>query len=252
MTAIIFMPRLWLTQTLTRARRQRGRIAVISLLAGLSIAVGMAFPYGGAEAQGSHQGYAYTERVCQEYGQQPRRYYVRDAIPGSDWRSDGGWAIVLVNSVATRDLTGWRFSAGTFFAAVISLPLISVPAHGVEARILTDYSDGRRGFVRYTAGGTIETTGDRRWHVIIDQETRTATLTTQTGLPTPSPLHSRSGSSVSRNERPTLRHTAPATSAGPICSGAANSRTEPRRQQPYNPAGDCQGSATGPAMMPAN
>ena len=161
MTAIIFMPRLWLTQTLTRARRPRGRIAVISLLAGLSIAVGMAFPYGGAEAQGSHQGYTYTQRVCQELGQQARRYNVRDPIPGSDWRSDGGWAIVLVNSVATRDLTRWRFSTGNTFAGVTSPPRISVPAHGVEEMILTDWVDGRQGFVRYTAVGTVERTGSK-------------------------------------------------------------------------------------------
>ena len=55
----------------------------------------MALSDGGAEAQGSHHGYTYTERVCQEYGQQPRRYQVRDPIAGSDWCSDGGWAIVL-------------------------------------------------------------------------------------------------------------------------------------------------------------
>ena len=58
-----------------------------------------------AAAQAVHNGYAYTPRICQEYGQQPRRYNVRDPIPGSDWRSNGGWAIILVGSTAT----------GTFF-----------------------------------------------------------------------------------------------------------------------------------------
>ena len=62
----------------------------------LSVVVGMAFPGApDAEAQGSHGGYTYTQRICQEYGQQPRWYGVREAMTGSDWRSDGGWAIVL-------------------------------------------------------------------------------------------------------------------------------------------------------------
>ena len=43
----------------------------------------------------AYDGYTYTERICQEYGQQPRYYQVRNPIPGSDWRNDGGWAIVL-------------------------------------------------------------------------------------------------------------------------------------------------------------
>ena len=52
----------------------------------------MALPHAPATA---YDGYIYTERICQEYGQQPRRYQVRDPIPGSDWRNDGGWAIIL-------------------------------------------------------------------------------------------------------------------------------------------------------------
>ena len=56
-----------------------------------------------AEAQSSRNGYTYTLRICQELGQQPRRYNVRDPIPGSDWRSDGGWAIVLVRGTSIRD-----------------------------------------------------------------------------------------------------------------------------------------------------
>ena len=58
----------------------------------------MALPDGKTEAWGSHDGYTYTQRVCQEYGQQPRHYRVRDPIAGSDWRNDGGWAIILVSS----------------------------------------------------------------------------------------------------------------------------------------------------------
>ena len=46
----------------------------------------------------AYDGYIYTELICQEYGQQPRYYQVRNPIPGSDWRNDGGWAIVLERS----------------------------------------------------------------------------------------------------------------------------------------------------------
>ena len=98
-------PRHWLTKTLALAQRRYGKIAVITILAGLAIAVGMSLSDNKAAAQGGHNGYAYTQRVCQEYGQQPRWYNVRDPIPGSDWRSNGGWAIILVSSTAT----------GTFF-----------------------------------------------------------------------------------------------------------------------------------------
>ena len=52
----------------------------------------MALPNAPATA---YDGYTYSERICQEYGQQPRWYQVRNPIPGSDWRNDGGWAIVL-------------------------------------------------------------------------------------------------------------------------------------------------------------
>ena len=44
----------------------------------------MALPPHNAAAQGVHSGYTYTQRVCQEYGQQPRWYQVRDPMPGSD------------------------------------------------------------------------------------------------------------------------------------------------------------------------
>ena len=71
---------------LTATRLRLVKIALISVLAGLSIAGGMtmAFASNKAEAQGSQGGYTYTQRVCQEYGQQPRHYQVRDEMEGSD------------------------------------------------------------------------------------------------------------------------------------------------------------------------
>ena len=48
-----------------------------------------------AAAYSNRAGYSYTQRVCQEYGLPPRQYWVRDEIAGSDWRSSGGWAIIL-------------------------------------------------------------------------------------------------------------------------------------------------------------
>ena len=80
----------YVKSTLTRLRL--GRIAAVIVLAGLAIAVGMALPNPPAAA---YDGYTYTQLICQEYGQQPRWYQVRNPIPGSDWRNDGGWAIVL-------------------------------------------------------------------------------------------------------------------------------------------------------------
>ena len=77
-----------------------GKIAAVIVLAGLAIAGGLAFP--GAKDAAAYDGYTYTERICQEYGQQPKRYQVRDPIPGSDWRNDGGWAIVLIRSANVR------------------------------------------------------------------------------------------------------------------------------------------------------
>ena len=77
-----------------------GKIAAGVVLAGLAAAGGLAFP--GAKDAAAYDGYTYTERLCQEYGQQPKRYQVRDPIPGSDWRNDGGWAIILVRSANVR------------------------------------------------------------------------------------------------------------------------------------------------------
>ena len=78
-----------------------GKIAVMAVLAGLAVAVGAAFPGGDAEAQ-AYGGYTYTARVCQEYGQQPRWYNVRDGQAAyNGGNSDSGWLIVLERGVST-------------------------------------------------------------------------------------------------------------------------------------------------------
>ena len=109
-----------------------------------------ALPAGKAAAQGSQNGYAYTQRVCQEYGQQPRRYNVRDPIPGSDWRSDGGWAIVLVTSSAI----GYRFGAPDH---AVGGPLVNIENNSPR-RELTELIDlsGQRGFVVWNSDGTTD------------------------------------------------------------------------------------------------
>ena len=100
-------------------------------MTGLAIAVGLAFPDARAEAQGVHNGYAYTQRVCQEYGQQPRHYNVRVEIPGSDWRSNGGWAIILARGSGTRTVREvYGNSAFTGTAPIIDRNLVIRNAHG--------------------------------------------------------------------------------------------------------------------------
>ena len=95
-----------------------------------------------AEAQGSRGGYTYTERVCQEYGQQPRQYNVRDPIPGSDWRSDGGWAIVLESSTSTLTRY-WLDATGYYLGSNIGVHYhIDDPENGVEKIRLTGYNGG--------------------------------------------------------------------------------------------------------------
>ena len=96
MTAILPPPPQYrLTQNLTLAWLRLGKIAVFSVLAGLAAAAGLAFPGGDAAAQG-YGGYTYTSRVCQEYGQQPRFYNVRDGQAAyNGGNSDSGWLIVL-------------------------------------------------------------------------------------------------------------------------------------------------------------
>ena len=125
------------------------RVAAGIVLAGLVIAGGMVFSGGKAEAQGVHSGYTYTERLCQEYGQQPRWYDVRDPIAGSDWRNDGGWAIVLITSSAT----------GTRFHPLITYdnerPIIEHIGNGVAKRRIVAYGTGEVGFVRLDALGAV-------------------------------------------------------------------------------------------------
>ena len=89
-----------------------------------------------AKAQGVHSGYTYTQRVCQEYGQQPRWYQVRDEMDGSDWRSDGGWAIVLERSGGTP---------AKYVGASVD-----VVAPGVTPSFGTHIGDGRRFILRNT------------------------------------------------------------------------------------------------------
>ena len=88
-------PRYRLTQNLTLAWLRLGKAAVMAVLAGLAVAGGMIFPVAEAEAQ-AYGGYTYTQRVCQEYGQQPRYYNVRDGQAAyNGGNSDSGWLIVL-------------------------------------------------------------------------------------------------------------------------------------------------------------
>ena len=112
------------------------------------------------EAQGSHGGYTYTQRVCQEYGQQPRWYQVRDEMAGNDWRSDGGWAIVLV----TSSRVGYTFGAPRFDVS-LTLPFaieLTTPVRREQRRI-TD-RNGVAGFIAYHNDGSLA------GQVIIDRD----------------------------------------------------------------------------------
>ena len=123
-------------------------MALIGILAVLASAGGMLFPpVQDAAAQRSHSGYTYTQRVCQEYGQQPRHYQVRDPIPGSDWRRDGGWAIILI----TSGHTGIRFHPYDVWLA--SRPIIEHQGNGVAKEKIIEFGTGVVGFVRLTTLG---------------------------------------------------------------------------------------------------
>ena len=88
----------YVKQTRPLAWLRLGKVAVFSVLAGLAVAAGLAFPGGEAEAQ-AHGGYTYSQRVCQEYGQQPRYYNVRDGQAAyNGGNSDSGWLLVLVRT----------------------------------------------------------------------------------------------------------------------------------------------------------
>ena len=76
------------------------------------IAGGVLFPeVQDAEAQGIHSGYTYTQRVCQ-YGPPPRWYQVQNEMAGSDWRSDGGWTMVLERGIGTPAYYSWHLRIG--------------------------------------------------------------------------------------------------------------------------------------------
>ena len=116
----------------------------------------MLFPQApAAEAQGIHGGYAYTERICQEYGQQPRHYQVRDEMAGSDWRSGGGWAIVLEGSARVVDTRIFTFNAGF---AQPSWRYTNSAGGLVTGRVLTDNSEsafvGWSGLVQMNVNGS--------------------------------------------------------------------------------------------------
>ncbi len=139
-----------------------GKIAVFSVLTGLVVAGGMIFPVADAEAQ-AYGGYTYTARVCQEYGQQPRWYDVRDGQAAyNGGNSDSGWLIVLVR---TANITpaeyefsnpegrgGWGSaqqaldrSLTNFNHRIFAPPLTN--SYGLSAGEALVAADGTRGFV---------------------------------------------------------------------------------------------------------
>ena len=68
-------------------------------------------------------------------------------MDGSDWRSDGGWAIVLISSVNT----GTRLWAYVNYAP--TRPLIEHSGNGVAKRKVTELGTGVVGFVTLTTHG---------------------------------------------------------------------------------------------------
>ena len=115
-----------------------GKIAVFSVLAMLAAAGGLAVPGGDAEAQGAFGGYTYTQRVCQEYGQQPRWYNVRDGQAAyNGGNSDSGWLIVLEHG-------GGVPARWVGVSADIALP-------GTTLSFGTHYGDGTDFVLRATA-----------------------------------------------------------------------------------------------------
>ena len=82
-----------------------------------------------AAAQSAFGGYTYTQRVCQEYGQQPRYYGVRDGQAAyNGGNSDSGWLIVLQRGGGTPER--W-----------VGVSADLVPA-GTTPRFGTHYGDG--------------------------------------------------------------------------------------------------------------
>ena len=130
----------------------------------LAVAGGLAFPSAqntAAQAQTSHAGYTYTQMVCQELGQQPRQYGVRDPRPGSDWRNDGGWAIVLIRSVFFY--AGWEFYDATRVGGTNSRAgaVTQMNADHDEARTGGDLTTGQVLVDRYGAAGWVSEFGNK-------------------------------------------------------------------------------------------
>ena len=137
-----------------------GKIAVFTVLAGLAAAGGLAFPAADVAAQGAQGGYTYTQRVCQEYGQQPRFYNVRDGQAAyNGGNSDSGWLLVLISGANTRTIHhfawyGWQNAVGAFFH-------VDDPAIGVAPRYYTNVHTGVSGFQRFLRGANrFETSGN--------------------------------------------------------------------------------------------
>ena len=123
-----------------------GKAAVFSVLAGLAVAAGLAFPAADAAAQGAFGGYTYTSRVCQEYGQQPRWYNVRDGQAAyNGGNSDSGWLIVQEHG----SHISYTITPGTYTP---NAPTVDDPANGVAPRRVTDISTGVSAFIRYDRG----------------------------------------------------------------------------------------------------
>ena len=159
-------PRYWLAEILSPAFRRGGKIAAATVLAGLAVAIGLAFADEPAEAQGVHHGYTYTQRVCQEYGKQPRWYNVRDEMAGSDWRTDGGWAIILEG---TRSVTATIYGPSAYSYFWTHRIEVFTPVRRYKT-YYTDPDTGQSGFVLYYGNGVYYGNGNRNagW-VAIDQ-----------------------------------------------------------------------------------
>ena len=148
-----------------------GKAAVFSVLAGLAVAGGLVFPGGEAEAQGARGGYTYTSRVCQEYGQQPRWYNVRDGQAAyNGGNSDSGWLIVLEGGSNVFPAQ-YEFSNAGFYGAwgsaqaayngsltglthtIFTGPVTNAYGLANGEGIIAD--DGTRGFVMSAPGGWV-------------------------------------------------------------------------------------------------
>ena len=101
------------------------------------------------KAQGNLGGYTYTQRVCQEYGKPPRWYQVRDEMASSDWRTDGGWAIILEE---TRSVTATIYGASAYSYFWTHHIELFTPVRRYKT-YYTDPDTGQSGFVLYYGNG---------------------------------------------------------------------------------------------------